>query len=579
MYPYKAPLDDMEFLLDEVFDANSSWKQFPYVQDNLDLETASAILQQAATLSSDMLFPMNRAADEQGVSFANGAVSTPKGFKSAYAEFAAGGWVGFCGDPQFDGMGMPKMLGVLVEEMNYSASNSFTLYNSLTAGAALCINAHANDELKQIYLPKMYSGEWSGAMAMTESGAGSDLSRIRTLATKQDDGSYLVSGSKIFITAGEHDLTENIIHLVLTKTPNNNRLSLFLVPKVLPNKHENNRISAASIEHKMGIHASATCVMNYDDSVGFLVGEEGKGLSCMFTMMNYERLAIGIQGLGNTEMAYQMAAQYAKEREQGYRFDAETQKQVPCTLIHHADVRRMLLMIRCFAEAGRALAVYTGLQLDIAKFSNSEQQTLATKYSQLLTPVTKAFFTDRGLDMSVMAQQVFGGHGYIRETGIEQIVRDTRIAQIYEGTNGIQAHDFLGRKIVSDNCVTLKTFIDELKLNMENFKVNAEKVVLLNQRFESLVSIADNITQRSSSDSSIIGSNCVNYLDAFGYCIYGYFWLLMQHKSQPLANELTKSKQLLCDFYFSQILPKADAHILQLQHTKDEVMTMPETFF
>ena len=315
---------------------------------------------------------------------------------------------------------MPKMLGVLVDEMNYSASNSFTLYSSLTAGAALCIEAHASQKLKKEILPKLYSGEWSATMAMTESHAGSDLNKIKTKAVIKDNN-FNVTGSKIFITAGDHDLSDNIIHLVLAKIGKDDRISLFVVPKLLSDNAFNN-VSVGAIEHKMGLNGSATCVMNYDNSVGYLVGERGKGLSCMFTMMNYERLAIGIQGLANSEMSYQMAAEYAKERQQGTNHITNQ----PCAIIEHGDVRRMLLTIKSLTEAGRALSVYTGLQLDLAKYGNDQQRLTASKFSQLLTPITKAFFSDRGLECSILAQQVFGGHGYIKETGIEQIVRDTR---------------------------------------------------------------------------------------------------------------------------------------------------------
>ena len=321
MNPYQAPLKDMQFLLENVFDATNTWQSMPNMAEMVDMDTAVAILDEASKISRDLIQPINRNGDEQEVRHLDGKVITPDGFKETYQQFSEGGWVGLCGEPDFGGMGMPKMLGVLVDEMNYSACNSFTLYSSLTAGAALCINAHATDELKEKYLPKLYSGQWSGAMDMTEPQAGSDLRNIRTKAEPLDDGSYSISGSKIFITGGDHDLTENVIHLVLAKLPNSSGISLFLVPKISVNDDgslgEANGVTVGSIEHKMGLKASATCVMNYDNAKGFLVGRVDRGLVCMFTMMNYERLAIGIQGLGSAQGAYQMAADYAKERVQG----------------------------------------------------------------------------------------------------------------------------------------------------------------------------------------------------------------------------------------------------------------------
>jgi alkylation response protein AidB-like acyl-CoA dehydrogenase len=583
MNPYQAPLQDMQFLLTHVFDAPSTWESLPAIAEMLDMETASAILEEAAKLNRDVMHPLNRSGDEQGVSFVDGKVITPDGFKAAYDTFAEGGWVGLCGDPEFGGMGMPKMLGVLVDEMGYSANNSFTLYSSLTAGAALCVHAHGSEALKQAYLPNLYSGQWAGAMDMTEPQAGSDLRNIRTKAEPQDDGSYLVTGSKIFITGGDQDLTENVIHLVLAKLPDSNGISLFLVPKIAINADSTlakaNGVTVGSIEHKMGLKASATCVMNFDSATGYLIGEANRGLACMFTMMNYERLAIGIQGLGTAQAAYQMARDYANDRIQGTAADATEKRSDP--IIVHGDVRRMLLTVNAMTQAGRALAVMTGKQLDLAKYATGEVQEKAAKYVGLLTPVSKAFLTDRGLDAAIMSQQVFGGHGYIRETGIEQLVRDTRIAQIYEGTNGIQALDFIGRKVTGDNLQALTQFVEELTVEVAGFsQVNQQDKTALLARFDSLMATAKFVNDNKATQPALLNASAVDFLDGFGYTLYGYFWLAMAHHSLSVEDERFRAtKQYLADFYMSKLLHKADYHFAQVNAGDSSIMAMPAELF
>ncbi|MDR6964603.1 acyl-CoA dehydrogenase family protein [Shewanella putrefaciens] len=585
MNPYQAPLTDMRFLLEQVFDAPNTWAQLPEIAEMVDIDTANAILEEAAKISSQLIHPLNRTGDEQGVLHQDNQVITPDGYKSVYEQYSQGGWIGLCGDPEFGGMGMPKMLGILVDEMAYSACNAFTLYGSLTAGAALCINAHGSEELKQAYLPKLYSGEWAGAMDMTEPQAGSDLRNIRTRAVPLDDGSYAITGSKIFITGGDHDLTENVIHLVLAKLPESKGISLFLVPKISVNTDgslgSTNGVSVGSIEHKMGLKGSATCVMNYDNAQGFLIGEPNRGLVCMFTMMNYERLAIGIQGLGSAQAAYQMAADYAKERHQGIAAGGSPTGSESDPIIVHGDVRRMLLTIRAMTEAGRALSVFTGQQLDLAKYGQDEVKAKAARYVGLLTPVAKAFLTDRGLDATIMAQQVFGGHGYIRETGIEQLVRDTRIAQIYEGTNGIQAIDFLGRKVTGDNLAALNEFVADLKAQMRAFShVDAVKVAAVCARLDALVIVAETINGQKVAQPALINASAVDFLDAFGYTLYGFYWLAMVDK---VANHedtaFAQQKTSLAKFYFDKLLPKADYHLAQVRAGDTSTMVMPADFF
>ena len=585
MNPYQAPLTDMRFLLEQVFDAPTTWAQLPDIAEIVDIDTANAILEEAAKISSDLIHPLNRTGDEQGVLHQDNQVITPDGYKAVYEQYSQGGWIGLCGDAEFGGMGMPKMLGILVDEMAYSACNAFTLYGSLTAGAALCINAHGSEALKKAYLPKLYSGEWAGAMDMTEPQAGSDLRSIRTRALPQDDGSYAITGSKIFITGGDHDLTENVIHLVLAKLPDSKGISLFLVPKISINADGSlanpNGVSVGSIEHKMGLKGSATCVMNYDNAQGYLIGEPNRGLVCMFTMMNYERLAIGIQGLGSAQAAYQMAADYAKERNQGVAAGGSPTGSESDPIIVHGDVRRMLLTIRAMTEAGRALSVFTGQQLDLAKYAQDDVKAKAARYVGLLTPVAKAFLTDRGLDATIMAQQVFGGHGYIRETGIEQLVRDTRIAQIYEGTNGIQAIDFLGRKVTGDNLAALNEFVADLKAQMRAFThVDAVKVAAVSSRLDALVVVAESVNQHKVAQPALINACAVDFLDAFGYTLYGFYWLAMVDKVTDHEDKVfAEQKNYLAKFYFDKLLPKADYHIAQVRAGDTTTMAMPAELF
>ncbi|GIU34216.1 acyl-CoA dehydrogenase [Shewanella colwelliana] len=585
MNPYQAPLADMKFLLERVFDAPTTWESIPALAEAVDMDTAAAIMDEANKIARDLIHPINRNGDEQGVRHQGDKVITPDGYKAVYDQYAEGGWVGLCGEPELGGMGMPKMLGVLVDEMAYSACNAFTLYGSLTAGAALCINAHGTDALKQKYLPNLYSGQWAGAMDMTEPQAGSDLRNIRTKAVPQEDGSYLISGSKIFITGGDHDLTENVIHLVLAKLPDSNGISLFLVPKINVDDNgelaETNGVTVGSIEHKMGLKGSATCVMNFDDAKGYLIGKPNRGLVCMFTMMNYERLAIGIQGLGTSQAAYQMAADYAKERTQGVAAGGSPTGALSDPILVHGDVRRMLLNIRCYTEAGRALSVYTGQQLDLAKYGDGEVKSKASRYVGLLTPVAKAFLSDRGLDAAIMAQQVFGGHGYIRETGIEQLVRDTRIAQIYEGTNGIQAIDFLGRKTTGDNVAALTEFVTEHQHTLATLEsISDEQKAQISSRFEALLRVANSVNDNKLAQPALINACAVDFLDAFGHLVYGYFWVLMADRASNHEDaQFAATKQHLAQFYLAKLLPKVDYHLAQVSAGDATIMTMDESLF
>jgi alkylation response protein AidB-like acyl-CoA dehydrogenase len=569
MADYQAPLRDMRFVLNEVFDAPKLWQALPALAEVVDAETADAILEEAGKITANSIAPLNRSGDEEGCRWDGGAVSTPAGYREAYQLYAEGGWVGVGGDPAFGGMGMPKVISAQVEEMMNSASLAFGLYPMLTSGACLSIYAHASEELKQKYLPNMYAGVWSGSMCLTEPHAGTDLGIIRTKAEPQADGSYKVSGTKIFITGGEHDLTDNIIHLVLAKLPDapagSRGISLFLVPKVLVNDNgslgERNSLSCGSIEHKMGIQASATCVMNFDGATGWMVGEPNKGLAAMFTMMNYERLGVGIQGLATGERSYQSAIEYARERIQSRAPTGPVaQDKAADPIIVHPDVRRMLLTMKALNEGGRAFSSYVALQLDIAKFSDDEAaRQRAEAQVALLTPVAKAFLTDMGLETTVHGQQVFGGHGFIREWGQEQLVRDCRITQIYEGTNGIQALDLVGRKIVGSGGTMYQAFVDEIRAFVASAGADLREFTEpLKAALDNLDELTAWVIDQAKTNPNEIGAASVEYLHVFGYTAYAYMWARMAAVAlaKQGEGEFYQSKLGTARFYFARLLPR-----------------------
>ncbi len=571
MPEFNAPLRDMRFVLHEVFQGPAQWARLPALAASVDGETADAILEEAAKITAQLIAPLNRSGDEQGVGFDAGRVTTPDGFKQAWQTYREGGWVGLAGNPEHGGMGMPKMLAVQFEEMLYAANCSFSLYSALSAGCCLAIDAHASDALRALYLPRLYSGEWAGTMCLTEPHAGTDLGIIRSKAEALIDGSYAISGTKIFITGGDQDLTDNIIHLVLARLPDApagpKGISLFLVPKRMVaadgSLGVDNAVSCGSIEHKMGIKASATCVMNFDGAVGYLVGEPNRGLAAMFTMMNYERLSIGIQGIGCAEASYQNAARYARDRLQSRAATGPQAKdKVADPIIVHPDVRRMLLSMRALTEGGRAFATYVGQQLDIAKYSEEDgERDTAQRLVALLTPVAKAFFTDTGLESCVLGQQVFGGHGYIREWGQEQLVRDVRIAQIYEGTNGIQALDLLGRKVVADGGQSLALLAAEIRQFCRSEPPFTARVL---QALDTLESTSQWLREQASEDANAVGAASVEYLHLFGYVAYAYMWSRMAATAQAHhADEpaFYAAKLATATFYFERLLPR----VLSLQ--------------
>lgn len=589
MADYRAPLEDIRFVLKHVFNVENFWQGLDGMGD-MDIDTADAILEEAAKICEGVLAPLNREADEQGSRWESGNVTAPEGFKEAYQTFCDGGWNGLGGNPEYDGMGMPKTLVAAVEEMLQGSCIAFGLAPMLTAGASFAINAHASDELKALYLPKMYSGEWAGAMDLTEPHAGTDLGLIRTKAAPLEDGSYAVTGTKIFITWGEHDMADNIIHLVLAKLPDapagSRGISLFLVPKFIPTAEgevgERNAVTCGSIEKKMGIKASATCVMNFDGAKGWMVGEPNKGLMAMFTMMNYERLMVGVQGVSVAEASYQSAAEYARERLQsrGPSGPVSPDKEADSLLVH-PDVRRMLMTMRTYNEGGRAFYIYVARWLDTAKYGATEEvRSHAESMVALLTPIAKAFMTDVALDSAVLGQQVYGGHGYIREWGQEQHVRDIRITQIYEGTNGIQAMDLIGRKTLAAKGALTTLFLEEIREYCRGLDdSNGALATLLLETVDKLESATQHILQASPADPNYAGAIACDYLHYMGYVAYGYMWLQMAEAAPNAEGAQAAGKPALAKFFFDYLLPQTSTLHHRIMHGGASVMALPMEAF
>ncbi|WP_395336359.1 acyl-CoA dehydrogenase family protein [Novosphingobium sp. BL-8H] len=559
MPSYSAPIADYRFILSELLDFDA---QMAEIGMDIDVETAIAILEEAGRIASDRLYPLNRHGDEEGSRLIAGKVTTPAGFAEAYRDFAAGGWTSLSADPAHGGQGLPFMMQLWLDEMLSAANLSFGLFPGLSRGAYEAIAAHASEELKAIWLPPLVSGEWTGAMALTESGAGTDLALLKTSARPQCDGSYLVSGTKIFISSGDHDFGGNIVHLVLARLPDApagvKGISLFLVPKFLPDQTgaftRRNAMSVGALEKKMGIHAQPTCVMNYDGATGWLVGEPNKGLAAMFTMMNAERLMVGIQGLGIAGIAYQQAAEYARERLQGRSADGT---RGPVAIIEHADVRRMLLSIRAFVEAGRALAAWTALQLDRSHHHpNSDERERAGHFVALLTPVVKAAFTDFGFEAAVQAQQVFGGHGYIREWGMEQFVRDARIAQIYEGTNGVQAMDLVGRKLALEGGRVVADFLAIVEADVLVAGEVPEASEVAARTLEALVLLRRETHRLDGANAAHANAVATDYLRMFALVAFGWMWSRMAAAAARGGAEAHHPKITVAAFFASRMLPQ-----------------------
>ncbi|XHF36107.1 acyl-CoA dehydrogenase C-terminal domain-containing protein [Pseudomonas chlororaphis] len=596
MPEYKAPLRDMRFLIDHVFDFHTQYAALGAHDASPDM--INAILDEGAKFCENVLAPLNRSGDEEGCHFDNGVVTTPTGFKQAFAQYVEGGWHGLAADPAYGGQGLPSSLGLVISEMVASSNTSWGMYPGLTHGAMSAIHAHGTEEQKDTYLRKLTAGQWTGTMCLTEAHCGTDLGIIKTRAVPQADGSYAVTGSKIFISAGEHDMSDNIIHLVLAKLPDapagTKGISLFIVPKFLPNASgeagERNGVSCGSIEHKMGIKASATCVLNFDDAKGFLIGEPNKGLNCMFTMMNHARLGTGMQGLCLGEASFQGAIKYANDRLQMRALTGAKAPDKPADpIIVHPDVRRMLLTMKAFNEGNRALTYFTAQMLDVAHLSpDADARQEAEDLLAFLTPICKAFMTDTGLEVTNHGMQVFGGHGFIREWGMEQLVRDCRIAPIYEGTNGIQALDLLGRKVLGSQGKLLRNFT---KIVHKFCAANAghpqlgEFVVQLDGLNQQWGELTMKVGMAAMKNPDEVGAASVDYLMYSGYIVLGYLWLRMalvaqaQLESGEGDGDFCQGKLATCEFYFKRLLPRTAAHRSAIEAGGDCLMKLPAQLF
>jgi alkylation response protein AidB-like acyl-CoA dehydrogenase len=592
MQTYKAPLRDMRFVLHELYDSAELSETLGF--DDLSAELIDTILDEAAKVTEGVLFPLNASGDAEGCTYENGVVRTPKGFREAYATYRDGGWTSLSADPKYGGQGLPESLAKPVEEMICAANMSFGLYPGLTQGAYVALEAYATQDLKDRYLPKMVEGTWSGTMCLTEAHCGTDLGLLRTRADPQDDGSYKLNGSKIFISSGEHDLTENIIHLVLARMPNAPKgvkgISLFLVPKLLPTDDGRNGVTCAGIEHKMGMKASATCQINFNDAQGWLVGEPHKGMQAMFTMMNSERLSVGIQGLGVAEAAYQSAVAYAKDRLQGRSLSGTKHPDKPADpIIVHPDVRKMLMTMRAEIEGCRALSGWVARALDrVEKSSDATVRREADDLCQLMTPIVKALFTDMAFENASRGMQVYGGHGYIRDHGVEQYVRDSRIAMIYEGTNGIQALDLVGRKMPAHAGRYLRAFFHPVSAFIEvnqNDPAMGDMVKALGKAFGALQLATGHIAQVGMKDPEEAGAAATDYLRLFGLVALGFMWARMAKvalDALPKANGdagFYQAKLTTARFYFERILPEVGSLLMAIKAGKASMMALDEAGF
>jgi len=572
MATYTAPIIDMMFLFEKLRDNPHYNALEKYKEVNPDL--AKDILEQAAKITENLILPLAKVGDETPATFENGIVRTPPGYKEAYKKFIEDGWVSLSCDPEYGGQGMPKTISSFFDEMISSASLSFKLYSELSIGAYNCILHHGNDSIKKKFLPNMVKGTWSGTMCLTEPVCGTDLGLLKTKAVEQSDGTYKLTGQKIFITSGDHDLTVNIIHLVLARTPDappgTKGISLFLVPKIQVKEDGSlglrNGVSTGSIESKMGIRGSATCVLNFDGAVGHMIGPKNKGLSSMFTMMNLERIVVGIQGLGLSEIAYQNALNYSKERKQGKSNSSKTQNGADL-IIDHADIRRSLLSMKSIIEGERALSFWLAQQTEVSlHHKDSKIKEEASDLVSLMTPVVKSLFSDMGMEITSDAMQIFGGYGYTKDQGIEQLYRDNRITPIYEGTNSVQAIDLVFRKLINKDKDIIGGYIKLIKEEIKKNK-NQTKIKPLAEKLDEYLKITINFTnwikKKMKNSKDDVSAACNDYLKVLGLIALAYSWLKVLDVSY---KELNKNKKFFEDkietanFFFNRILPRIDSH-------------------
>ena len=570
MPSYTAPVDDMMFLFEKLRNNQKYNELEKYKEVTTDL--VKDILQEAAKINQNLILQLAKAGDENPAVLENGVVRTPPGYKEAYKKYIEDGWTSLSCDPKYGGQGMPKTVSAFFDEMLSSASLSFKLYSELSIGAYNCINHHATDDIKNKYLPKIVEGKWSGTMCLTEPVCGTDLGLLRTKAKKQTDGTYKISGQKIFITSGDHDLTENIIHLVLARADDSpagtKGISLFLVPKFVVKDDgtigPRNGISTGSIETKMGIKGSATCVLNFDDATGYMIGAKEKGLSAMFTMMNLERIVVGIQGLGISEIAYQNSLTYAKERKQG-KSNNSNSKNGADFIIEHADIRRTLLNMKSIIEGERALCFWLSQQTEVS-LNHPDEKTRqeASDYVSLMTPVVKSLFTDLAMEITSDAMQIHGGYGYTKDQGIEQLYRDNRITPIYEGTNSVQASDLVFRKLSNKNGNIINKFLDQVK---SECKTDNEKIKPFlsefNKNLDTLKKFSDWMTDKAKAEKDDVSAGANDYLKTLGYVSIAYAWikvLEVSFKDYEENKNFYNDKIDTARFYFDKVLPRAEHH-------------------
>ncbi len=597
MQTYIAPLRDMRFVMHELHDS-AALARLPGLEE-MNAELYDSVIEEAAKFLTSVLLPLNASGDAEGCHYEAGVVHTPRGFQQAYKSFAAGGWGSLSSDPAYGGQGLPESVSKLVEEMICSCNLSFGLYPGLSHGAYLALKSHGSAALKDLYLPKLVDGTWSGTMCLTEAHCGTDLGMLRTRAEPQADGSYHLTGGKIFISAGEHDLAENIIHLVLARMPNAppgiKGISLFVVPKFLPKADgtvgARNAVWCSAIEHKMGIKASATCQINFDKAQGWLVGEAHKGMRAMFVMMNSERLSVGIQGLGVGEIAYQSAVAYAKERIQGRSLSgAKYPERAADPIIVHPDVRRMLMTMRAYNEGCRALGVWVANALDrMERLEACPERAQAEDFVALMTPVVKALFTDLGFETANLGVQTYGGHGFIVDHGMEQFVRDARIAMIYEGTNGIQALDLVGRKLPANMGRLLRTFFHPIAEFVETHAADAKVGTLVKpfgKAFGALQLATGFVAQKAFADPEEAGAASTDYLRLLGLVALGYMWVRMAKVAADKLPDASgedatfyDSKIKTATFFVERILPQVGGLLYTIKAGKASLMALDDAAF